>query len=575
MNKIRKFKKMVSAKTNASALLVIMLLVAGFSAMFVIVTSPSAEGFLAYTSFSYHKRVTINASKIAEDLSNFPVWLNVTDAELKDTSNGGNIQPDGDDISFFSSDNSTRYSHEIELYDGVSGTLGCWINVTQVSSSSNTICYMYYGNAGASNQQNSSGVWDSNYVLVLHMNGTGGDGSTVWDSSRYTNHGTKGSVQSGWSNQTSGKVGHCQDFNLMEHKQYINTTSDSSLDFGGDTDAVWTVEAWYKFETEIEDAESAPKLFAKDDAGGDKRRGWYYHIYDNDDGGADDMVFYVSQNADGTTSDAEIDLTGNNLDDNNWHYMMGVTSYDSAGTDYHYYYENGNIEKQGELSNTNSLSSESNDLYLWVGCHEQGNGWEGQLDEIRVSNIARNGSYQGAVYNNTNDPASFLYLGAEVEGDASSFQINGLHNSRITWSRLQDGSTWCNATGEHHETMEINMSVASGDNVTDIRVWIGDLNDTGANIGANNIGVQFSSDNTSWGANVRSFTAGGSNISVNDTLWTTANGCYGTDPFAGEGITDKTTSVFCRFRITYPAGQKADDYYSATSTTCKVYIGYY
>ena len=51
-----------------------------------------------------------------------------------------------------------------------------------LSNSADTVVYAYYGNAVATNQQNPTGVWDSNYKGVWHF-GTPGSRPTdapIW-----------------------------------------------------------------------------------------------------------------------------------------------------------------------------------------------------------------------------------------------------------------------------------------------------------------------------------------------------------------------------------------------------------
>src|SRR5207302_320806 len=57
-----------------------------------------------------------------------------------------------------------------------------------LSHTADTFMYMYYGNAGASDQQNKTAVWDSNYKGVWHLP----DGTTLNanDSTSNTVHGT-------------------------------------------------------------------------------------------------------------------------------------------------------------------------------------------------------------------------------------------------------------------------------------------------------------------------------------------------------------------------------------------------
>jgi len=113
----------------------------------------------------YRKEITINSSQVPSDLTNFPICINITDTDLRD-----NAQSDGDDI-LFTNETGTQLNHEIEVYNGTTGWLVAWVNVTDLSGSSDTIIYMYYGNDTASNQENVENVWDSNYITVQHFVG--------------------------------------------------------------------------------------------------------------------------------------------------------------------------------------------------------------------------------------------------------------------------------------------------------------------------------------------------------------------------------------------------------------------
>ena len=118
------------------------------------------------------------------------------------------------------------------------------------------------------------------------------------------------------------------------------------------------------------------------------------------------------------------------------------------------------------------------------------------------------------------------------------------------------------------------MSINSTDNVTELRVWIGDLNDTNAWINASNISMWISSDNSSYGE-LGTFEDLGSNLSINATNWNA--GTMGADPFTGAGLTDKNTSIFCIFKLTIPAGISSDTFYSFAFAinSWKVYIGHF
>ena len=143
-------------------------------------TTELESGLWWNTGWLYRKEIIINHTKVAADLSNFPVLIHVTDDDIKN-----NAQPDGDDI-VFTDCYGNQLNHEIEYYHSTSGELVAWVNVTSLSSTENTMLYMYYRNPSCSNQENSEDVWDSHYVMVQHLNETSG---VHFDSTVYNNDG--------------------------------------------------------------------------------------------------------------------------------------------------------------------------------------------------------------------------------------------------------------------------------------------------------------------------------------------------------------------------------------------------
>ncbi|MDD1670167.1 MAG: hypothetical protein LUQ67_02445, partial [Methanomicrobiales archaeon] len=66
-----------------------------------------------------------------------------------------------------------------------------------------TTILMYYGNSGASNQQDAANVWDANYMAVYHLNQD--PSGTVVDSTGHANLGSEGTM--GATNLVNGKIG--------------------------------------------------------------------------------------------------------------------------------------------------------------------------------------------------------------------------------------------------------------------------------------------------------------------------------------------------------------------------------
>ena len=83
-------------------------------------------------------------------MTNFPMLFSVpNDANL-----AALAQSSGNDILFTASDGVTKLNHEIESYNSATGKLIAWVQVPTLSPTADTVIYVYYGNASASNQQN-------------------------------------------------------------------------------------------------------------------------------------------------------------------------------------------------------------------------------------------------------------------------------------------------------------------------------------------------------------------------------------------------------------------------------------
>jgi hypothetical protein len=138
-------------------LLSISVLVSGYH-----VGNVDAQGSWWDSSWPYRKTITVDHSKVAADLINFPVLIDIVDADLMSKAQGG-----GEDI-VFTDYSGIKLNHEIESYDNKTGHLVCWVN-TNLSSTTDKVLEMYYGNPSATNEQNPEGVWDSNFVMVQHL----------------------------------------------------------------------------------------------------------------------------------------------------------------------------------------------------------------------------------------------------------------------------------------------------------------------------------------------------------------------------------------------------------------------
>jgi len=344
----------------------------------------------------YSEKITINRYKVADDLANFPVLFSVASDDLK------NAQPDGNDFVFTSQDNTTKYNHEVELYDHLTGELIAWVNLPSISADEDTIFYIYYGNTDCENQENVAGTWDSNYVGVFHMNQASGsmiDSAGTQDATNYEND---------TQYQQNGKVGYCVELGGYRDGGYflVEDNNDAYKFHNGDV----TLEAWVKldqnktsddtilflgrsttdyfpwpqmtlrklknteengkFMTQCgETDESKTRALSNDN--GDEVIGKWVHASGVVDYSGDEIMLFmdgIKQTITDTVGDYDLSA----LPDYRFKVAIG---YDGMGEDPNYNY------------------------------------LDGKIDEVRISNITRSPAWISTSYNNMFDPESFMVFG--------------------------------------------------------------------------------------------------------------------------------------------------------------------
>ena len=488
--------------------------------------------------FAHYKSITIDHTKVDESLSNFPVWVYNTSSDFAD-----NILANGSDMAFYDSTNNTQFNHEIEVWNKTTGELGVWVNVTSISSSEDTVFYMYYGDSDTAEQpnHNPTSVWDSNYVLVLHM--VGASATDIDDSTANNNDVTFGDGTQLY-NQT-GKLGNCVDFNGTGKLEIDNSASLETL--GGQ--GMVSFSLWAKQEGAPGGGTNGEFLSRMNAAGGILSG---IHNYRYTCGIREDAVFLND------------DMVVIN---DTW--VFYTLTFD--GSTMNMYRNTSLVNTSGDAGLTEPIEAYRN---LTIGAYniDGTKRFNGTIDEVRISNISRNSSWINATFYNQNNNASFLTFGTQNgESAASVFQIKGLYNNRITFAGTAGTTVYCNSSGGYNEWLEINMSINATDNVTEIRVFIDDLNDTLTWINASNITLYVSNASNETYYNFGTFVDGGSNISINRTTWN--NYIIIDNPFNGTGLKYTNTSIFLIFKLTIPADSPTDDFYSSASDSFKIYLG--
>ncbi|MEX2514740.1 MAG: DUF2341 domain-containing protein [Candidatus Paceibacterota bacterium] len=339
------------------------------------------DGDFADTDWTYREKITINADQVEETLTDFPVYVDLSDFGSQFFNN---VRSDGGDIRITASDGTTELAREVVSVDTASSTGEIHFKADEIDAEADTDFYIYYGNTAAvdyvvTDTYGRNAVWSNGYAGVWH---TGEDSATqTFDS---TGNNNTGNFQDNLPTTQSGKIGDTQDFDGTS--DYIDAGTDSSLDITTEI----TVGVWVN----------------PDNTGGD-----YTGIVNKSR--ADTAGFWMGYSANGDivrweTNDAggswhEVDMPLIDAEVGEWNHFVGV--YDGSEL---IGYKNGSQSGTPD-SFTGEFETTTNSLKF--GDFEVADRWfDGMLDEIRISSAARSADWIATEYNNQNAPSSFYTI---------------------------------------------------------------------------------------------------------------------------------------------------------------------
>jgi len=325
--------------------------------------------------WQYRKQITINHDMVSGDFVNFPVLISIIDSDLRDRA-----QYDGDDILFMGSDGvSQPLNHEIEYYDGGTGKLIVWVNVTLVSAENDTLFFMYYGNKDCLSKQDVVNTWDSDYLCVLHMNGASWDAiddSTINDNDVISQSGSP-------TYHATGKVGYAVDFDNSDALLFSSTVRNT---------APMTMEVIVK--TDV----TTSYHYAICNGG---ETGFSCGFYLNIESGS---YFSLAIRLVKSINNAVMIPMGSPLTDE-WYYF--ALSWD------------GTNNAIGRKNDNTYLKTPYNEIFGSArnmrisGSTTKEYFWDGIIDEVRISKINRSSEWIETIYNTINDPSNFFSAGPE------------------------------------------------------------------------------------------------------------------------------------------------------------------
>ena len=337
-------------------------------------------------SWSYSKAITINYTNVSANLTNFPILISLADNDLRN-----HAVTNGYDIVFTAADGTNKLSHEIESYNSSNGTLVAWVRVPILSSTTNTLLFLYYGNTAASNQQLAAAVWDTNFSAVWHLGESGA--GVVGEYKDSTANGRNAQGMGGIPKQATGKIGTGQSFNGAS--AYIQ----SGTNVGITGNAVRTVSFWASLNT------STIVPFA----------GW---------GSSGNNALFMPGAYSGSLT-----LAGSGTG-NDW---TGIAAAQTGIWVFHSITYDGTTVRwyvngvQAGSGFAHTYATTNGPMLMGYSTYSGVYYLNGSLDEVRVSNVARPLAWILTEFTNENSPAAFSTAGTQVEAPAASLVVTSVN----------------------------------------------------------------------------------------------------------------------------------------------------
>ena len=345
---------------------------------YVVHNRPEKTVYVPYM-WPYRQKVILSADLVDTGvLTDFPVLVAITN----DNPVFDSAQADGSDIAFFAG--GFQCPHEIEHYDPASTQLWAWARAPLLSATQDTVLHMYYGYTPTTSQQDVTNVWANHYGAVWHLaEVAGSQGFDIYDATANNNHGVTDDV----AFDGTGKVDGADHF-VYTNGPYAQIAHDASLDIGTND---FTVSFWaYPYSVTNE----CYYLFSKAEYSANKG-----YMLRWDGSGEQNMFRAYLGGGSGYWSTP----SSGGLDAGQWYHA--VLSVDLDGEQV--WYING-VKQTPQTGATTADLSQVDSVYI-------GNGFDGVLDEVRLSHVARSAEWIKACYRNQGRPDQYVSVGPQED----------------------------------------------------------------------------------------------------------------------------------------------------------------
>lgn len=310
----------------------------------------------------------------------FPLLVSLAEPWLRDVAHGGEVaRPDGFDLYFAADATGTqRLAHEVERYDPGTGTLVAWVKIPALSGA--TMVYVHHGDATiTTSQEDVPAVW-AGYQLVMHL----GD---IGDASANTS-----SFDVMTSGSAVGQIAGSHAFDGVDDRIIVGPAPalDDVFVAGG------TSEGWFFARTIGENGFG--RFFDKGHTSG-----WSMSL----DGTAQTLALVYGSAG---TGFGEWLGTTNAVSFNGWHHAAISFNSDSSANDPTLYIDGVPLGVNEIVTPSGAMDLDTS-FDLHVGNRlDNTRTFDGQLDELRLSTVVRDGAWIATQYRNQANPGSFYTI---------------------------------------------------------------------------------------------------------------------------------------------------------------------
>lgn len=314
---------------------------------------------------------------INENLANIPILVRLHAGNFSFS----NAKSDGSDIRFIGPDDKSPLKFHIEKFDPKQAIALVWVQVPRISAGSNqNFIWMYYGNPSAPDGQDRGGTYDVNQVAVYHFN----EQDSPKDVTSYGNNAASFSGKLGFP----AVVGNGAQFGGVGDQMKI--AASPSLNFSKG----FTFSAWVRPEQPAENA----SLFSWDDGKQSILIGLDgSQAYSNLRSGGGQAV---------TTPKTQVLIA------KQWHRLTVTVDPEKKIT----LYLDGNVAATANFSG--AAPAPSSDIIIGSSA-KGGNNFVGELDEVRLSNVARTAGWVKASFQSQNPDGMLTSVSEEESGGGS------------------------------------------------------------------------------------------------------------------------------------------------------------